>query len=260
MADSNINGKKHKQTEAFELRLRAKARLETMQSEREKQDPSLLSAEEMQKLIQELQIHQIELEMQQEQLLQAQEGLEASRGRYFDLYDLAPVGYFTINEQEIIIEANLTAATMLRVARDELNRKPITRFILREDQDIYYLHRQKLMETGEPQTCELRLLRKDGPPFWALIKADTAKDAAGAFLCRGIITDITRLKEAETQIQTTLEEIKRLNENLEQKVNERTAELKKTITQLEEMNRAFVGRELKMAELKERNAELEKKT
>ena len=93
-------------------------------------------------MLHELRVHQIELEMQNEELRRAQAELDAARARYFDLYDLAPVGYCTLSEQGLILEANLTAATLLGVARGALVKQPFTRFILKEDQDIYYLHRK----------------------------------------------------------------------------------------------------------------------
>ena len=123
----------------------------------------------------ELQVHQIELEMQNEELRRTQAELEASRARYFDLYDLAPVGYFTLSEEGLILEANLTAATLLGVARGALVKQPITRFILPEDQDIYYRHRKLLFETGSPQACELRLMKKDAAPFWVHIDSILAQ-------------------------------------------------------------------------------------
>ena len=113
----------------------------------------MLSPEEQRKLLHELEVHQIELEIQNESLRQTQEELESSRMRYFNLYDLAPVGYFTQNKEELILEANLKAGSLLGVARNTLVKKSLTQFIFREDQDIYYHHRQQLFETGTLQVC-----------------------------------------------------------------------------------------------------------
>ena len=117
----------------------------------------VLSPEVARRALHELRVHQIELEMQNEELRRTQEELEGSRARYFDLYDLAPVGYFTLSEQGLILEANLTGAKLLGVARGALVKQPLSRFVLREDQDIYYLHRKALLETGAPQAWELRM-------------------------------------------------------------------------------------------------------
>ena len=129
---------KNPSANAPELRRRAKARLRAAAA---KGAPARTEAD-TQRLVHELQVHQIELEMQNEELRRAQVELDAARARYFDLYDLAPVGYCTISEEGLILEANLTAATLLGVARGALVKQPITRFILKEDQDIYYLHRK----------------------------------------------------------------------------------------------------------------------
>ena len=126
------------------LRQRAEEQVQGMGVE----DVGMLSPEAAQQLVHELRVHQIELEMQNEELRRMQEVLEASRARYFDLYDLAPVGYFTLSEQGLILEANLTAATMLGVPRGALVKQPLTRLIVPEDEDIYYLHRKRLLETG----------------------------------------------------------------------------------------------------------------
>jgi PAS domain S-box-containing protein len=127
--------------------------------------------EDIQHLIHELRVHQIELEMQNEELRRIQRELELSRDRYSDLYDFAPVGYFTLSETGVIQQANLTAATMLGMERGRLIKRPLPRFIASEDQDIYYLHRKQLFETLEPQVCELRMVREDGSQFWARIEA-----------------------------------------------------------------------------------------
>ena len=126
----------------------------------------------------ELRVHQIEMEMQNTALRQQQEELDVARARYFDLYELAPVGYITVSPKGLILETNLTAATMLGVARGVpgLAQPIFSQFIHIEDQDIYYHFRNKLLETGKTQACELRMVKKEGPAFWAHLEATVAPD------------------------------------------------------------------------------------
>ena len=110
----------------------------------------------------------------------------------------SPVGYFTLSEKGLILEANLTAAKLLGVARSALVKQPLSRFILPQDQDTYYLHHKALLETGAPQAWECRLLKKNAGPFWAQVEATTAPGVDGASLCRAVVSDITERKlEAE---------------------------------------------------------------
>ena len=161
------------------------------------EDVKKLSPEEIGEVLHELRVHQIELEMQNEELRRTQVELDAARARYFDLYDLAPVGYVTISEKGLILEANLTAAGLLGVTRSALGQQIFTRFILKEDQDAYYLQRKQLFETGTPQFCELRMVKNDGTVFWAHLAATVAQDANGAPVCRVALSDISELKRAE---------------------------------------------------------------
>jgi PAS domain S-box-containing protein len=143
-------------------------------------------------------VHEIELEMQNDELRRIQGDLEASRARYFDLYDLAPVGYFTINDKGLILEANLTAANLLGVARGTLVKQPLSRFIVRDDQDIYYRHRKLLLETGTPQVCEVMMLRADAAPFWVRMEASMRQDSESAeTVYRAVMSDITESKQME---------------------------------------------------------------
>ncbi len=176
-----------------ELRRRAVDHLKTNETATGMDD----SNAEPQKLLQELQIHQIELEMQNEELRRTQEELEASRERYFDLFELAPVGYCTISEKGLILEANLTAATLLGVARGALIRQPLSLFIAAEDQAIYDRCSNELFEKGAPQNCELRMVKKVGTKLWVHLTVITAQDDHGATVCRAVMSDITTQKILE---------------------------------------------------------------
>ena len=158
-----------------------------------------LSPEEIRRTLHELRVHQIELEMQNEELRRAQVELDVARARYFDLYDLAPVGYCTVSEEGRILEANLTAALLLGVARGTLVKRPISRFIVREDQDRYYLHHKHLFSADGPKACELRMAKEDGTAFWARMEATVSKDADGATVSRVVISDITERKRAQEE-------------------------------------------------------------
>jgi len=158
-----------------------------------------LSSEETRQMLHEIQVHQIELEMQNEELRIAQADLDAARARYFDLYDLAPVGYCTISEKGLILEANLTAAILMNVDRSALVKQPISRFILKEDHDIYYLHRKQLFETGELQACDLRMVKMDGTIFFAHLEFTTAQEADSAPVSRIVLNDITEHKRVEAE-------------------------------------------------------------
>ncbi len=154
------------------LRQQAEARL----AARIASDGDQLSREDARRLLEELQIHQVELEIQNEELRNAQEALLESRARYFDLYDLAPVGYVTLDNKNAILESNLAVATMLGRTRQALKQHPFTRYILTDDQDEFYLHRKRIVEGGETQQFELRMTRFDGSLFWARFDATLAFD------------------------------------------------------------------------------------
>jgi PAS domain S-box-containing protein len=172
----------------------------------------------------ELRVHQLELELQNEELRRAQAELEALRARYFELYDQAPVGYCTVNEKGLIQEANLTAASLLGVARGALVRQPLSRFILKADQNDYYRHRRALLTTGTPQGFDLRLRKADGTSCWAHLATAPAPDAAGGTGCWVILSDITQRKRAE-------ELLVHHSAQLEARVQERTAGLATEITE-----------------------------
>ncbi len=153
---------------------------------------SALSPEEMQRIFHELQVYQIEFEMQNEELRRTQVELHAERDRYRELYNMSPVGYCTLSKQGVILQANLTAAKLLGVAQSRLIKEPITRFILAEDQDIYYLYQRELDHTDKSNACELRMIRNGGVQFWAHLEATDGQNPNNISEYHLIISDITQ--------------------------------------------------------------------
>ncbi len=201
----------HKQmsTDALALRKRAEEQARAM-------GPISLSArtpEEIQQMIHELRVDQIELEMQKEEFRTAQDQIEAGRRRYFELYDQAPVGYCTLSEHGVILEANRTAATLLGETRGALVMHLFSRFIHSDDQDICSLHRKQLLETGEPQECILRLIKSDGTLLWAHLTGNAVHSEEAAPLCRVVLTDITTLKRHEEELRIERELSERIIED-----------------------------------------------
>jgi len=153
-------------------------------------------------LIEDLQIHQVELEMRNEEFRRTQLELEASRNQYSDLYDFAPVGYFSISEKGMILMANLTGATMLGLERSLMIGMPFSKFINKEDQNIYHTNRQKLLKTKIKQTCELKFIKEDGSQFDSQIESIPVLDADGNVnQFRSTVTDISERKRVEEKLQ-----------------------------------------------------------
>ncbi len=168
-----------------------------------------LSRADMQALIHELQVHQVELEMQNEELQRVHAELESVRDKYSNLYDFAPVGYLTLDDRNTIREANLTAALMLGVERARLLRMRFTSFIAPQDQDKFYLFRKLDFDARARQECEARLVKSDGSGFDALLEATAAHDD-NAPLLRLAIHDVTERIKAEREIVATRDRLQRV--------------------------------------------------
>ncbi len=184
---------------AHALRQRAEARLNNEIARQAEPFPEPLPLA-VQKLVHELQVHQIELELQNDELRQAHLAQESAKERYFDLYDLAPVGYLTMGNRGSILEANLTAATLLGVHRGGLVGRALHTFVAREDQDSFYLFCKQLREAGSPQSCEVRMNRLGGQPLWVHLMGTVTNHATGADALRIVLSDISALKSSEHRL------------------------------------------------------------
>ena len=195
------------------LRKRAEAMLHATRT-----DIAGMGKENLQALVHELQVHQMELEIQNEELRLAQVELAHSRDRYSFLYDFAPVGYITVNAEGQILEANLTAATMLGAERRALLRGNLSSFVAREGQDIWYLHRQAVFSSEIKESCELPLHRADGTPRFVRLESIVLENQPDRS-CQIALIDVTErkqieqaLRESEGQLVNALAAMTRLHQ------------------------------------------------
>jgi PAS domain S-box-containing protein len=177
-------------------------------------------------LIIELETNRVELELQNEELRDAQIKLENARLKYNELYSFAPIGYVTLDRDGRIIETNLKAAHLLDMNKLDLLHHKFSEFVHFDDQDIYYLHQQSLKESDRQQSCCLRL--KTGKDYILHVQLESVPRSAIKGLSGQILltmTDITELAQAREAVDT-------LNEELEQRVQQRTVKLEQAQSQL----------------------------
>lgn len=167
-----------------------------------------------QKLLVELQVHQIELSMQNDELRKTQAELELSRALYFELYDLAPVGYCSLSEDGKILQANLVAATLLGVARRDLVGQAIHRFIGTECHDTFLRHCSEVADAGALHTCDLRMVKRDGSEFWACLRSVSTREVNGHHAIHMSFADTTEKKQMEEALREQKDFFHQIAENL----------------------------------------------
>ena len=196
MGDGAMAKKPGGSTKLTKLRRQAEARLRTTQ-----QDVAAMPIKDIQKLVYELQIHQIELEMQNDELRRTQLELEAVRDRYIDLYDFSPTGYLTLDRHGKIVKANLRATTLLGINRKELIGQPLARFIAAAD--TFYQHLQEILKTGTRQVCEVPLVERAGVSRWVSFESLAIQDELGNIIhWRTAVQDISDRKLAEAKLES----------------------------------------------------------
>jgi PAS domain S-box-containing protein len=181
----------------------------------------------MRRLLHELQVHQIELEMQNEELRRSREELELSRNKYAELYDFAPVGYFTLDAHGFIREVNLAGAQLLGIERLLLANKPFTSLIAdAEGREIFSSHLESVLQRQGMQRCEIRLTGKDGTVIHGQLQSVMVNniESNDGYILTSIVDDTVH-KQMDVALQNA-------HDKLELSVNERTGELTSANVQL----------------------------
>ena len=163
-------------------------------------ESTLVTPEAMRQKIYELQVHQIELQMQNEELRRIQLELDDARSRYFDLYELAPVAHCTLRETGLIVEANLAMSTLVGLARHALIGKPITRFIHNSSQDSFYLQRNRLLEHGAAVSFDVQMQKAGGEAFWVLLAATVNRQPDLSIQLRLVLNNISARRASESAL------------------------------------------------------------
>ncbi len=151
-------------------------------------------------ILHELRVHQIELEMQNDELRRMQVVMEESRDRYVDLYDFAPVGYFTLDRQGMIAEVNLAGAALLGVDRKKLLKRRFARFITPEDSDHWHGDFLRLLHEDDQHNCDLTLQHDDGSRFNAMLSC-LRINTGNSLSVHITLTDITERKRTEEELR-----------------------------------------------------------
>jgi two-component system, chemotaxis family, sensor kinase Cph1 len=194
-----------------ELRNRALEAIKSMSSSMD-----MMPVEDVRKLVEELHIHQVELEMQNDELRSMQVELEKSRKKYSDLYDFAPVGYLTLSEEGRIVQANLTAAKQLEMERSVLIGKPFNLYAAEGYREKLHLHFREVFKTRRPHTCEIKLNGRGRVHCCVQLDSSYLLDSDGESLARTTMTDISDRKKAEEKLKDLAGRLEYSNRELEQ--------------------------------------------
>jgi PAS domain S-box-containing protein len=210
-------------TATARLRRSAEVRLRERANKNLSQAGVPKSAADTRRQFHELQVHQVELEMQNFELQKARDENEVALEKYTDLYDFAPVGYFSLDDSGRITEVNLTGAALLGVERSRLINRPVVRFVAPVSQPGFLLFLKRIFTGTEKQFCEASLLKPDAAAFWARfhgVAAISANDPRK--WCRVAAWDITSLKQAE-EAQRRADVLAATNLELRQEIIRRQA-------------------------------------
>ena len=187
------------------LRRQAEARLNTRYP-----DTALPESDgDVRRLLHELQVHQVELELQNDELQKARDEMEAWLEQYSDLYEFAPVGYFTLTRESAIRQVNLTGATLVGIERSRLVGQLFARLVTPELGPAFHSFLKQVFAAGTRQSFELAFLRRGQPPLYVNVEAQRTPKGEE---CRAAVMDITARKQAEDKVRVSEIRYRRLFE------------------------------------------------
>jgi PAS domain S-box-containing protein len=172
------------------------------------------SLQDIPRLLHELRVHQVELEVQNEELRLAQAELETSRSKYAHLYDFAPVAYLTFNKDGVVQEANLTTGGLLGVDTKALVGRRVSWFVAPEDSAVFHQHMLRTLETGVKQTCQFRLAGREGEERYVQMESLLLEGCdKGQERISAAVIDITSQKSLEKRLLEAERSYRTLAEN-----------------------------------------------
>ncbi|OGU34223.1 MAG: hypothetical protein A2068_08820 [Ignavibacteria bacterium GWB2_35_6b] len=168
--------------------------------------------EDVERLVYLLQVHQVELEHQNQELRIAQEEVEVSRNKYVNLFDFSPVPYFTISIDGLIKEVNLRASKMLEIDRSKLIGKRFDSFIPLDDKDVFISFIKTVFASSVKSSCEIKIINKNKHAFHALLEGLKLEDTIEMTnQCQVALIDLTEYKRIENSLINSNEELRLIN-------------------------------------------------
>jgi len=201
------------------LRKKAEDRLKEGDEARLTKKPEVRAVREaeMQRLLHELQVHEIELELQNEELRGANAALEEAQRLYQSLYEFSPIGYFNIDREGIISDVNLAGCTLLGYERRSVRKVPFSTFVCQECLKDFYSHLEAVYagETDWKHQCELWLWTRDRKRIACVVESALVDRMDASLQCYSAVMDITGRKQMETDLHERSNQLELANTELE---------------------------------------------